>query len=141
MKQFWTGVAVAVAGMSLGFIVSSMTAPKPLPVSSPLPEFRAMHLAEILTVHEQTLRMGRSTGTPSMSVALHGNFRILYQPQTHYDLGQVVVFEHEGQLYSHQIVATRGREFKTKGTGNRMSDGWIRQDQIRGAVVAVIFHQ
>lgn len=74
----------------------------------------------------------------SMEPALRVDDLILVRRQAHYSVGDIVVYQTDGELIVHRILSADGEDFVTQGDANNVPDEPIAADAVQGTVVCRI---
>lgn len=77
--------------------------------------------------------------TGSMEPTINVNDMIIIKKQKEYHVGDIVTFNHEGDVVTHRIILQVGDVYTTKGDNNNIHDGnTLTKSDIYGKVVFVI---
>lgn len=76
--------------------------------------------------------------TGSMEPYLSVDDLVVIEKTNDYGIGDYVVYQENGILIVHEVIATDGEHFQTKGSANNAPDDPITFEQIRGEVIEVI---
>lgn len=122
IKQIIRTVLLAVAGIFLGYSVYLMNAYKLVGNQLPMPF--GYGSAVVLS----------GSMEPSISV----NDLVIVREGGAYNPGDVIVFEDDGMLITHRVIAHEGTTVVTQGDANNSADAPISEVQIKGTVIAVV---
>jgi signal peptidase len=76
--------------------------------------------------------------TATMEPALSRNDLVVVHREEDIQVDDVVVYQNDGALVVHRVVALDGDELVTQGDANEQTDLPVQRDEVQGVVVAVV---
>lgn len=111
--------------------------------------FLSVFIGLIIYYHNSTQIIGNKLPMPfgyGASIVLSGSMEpelsvddlIIVKETNEYKIGDVVVFQHMGDLIVHRIIDIKDGMYQTQGDANNVADPYIGIEQLKGVVIKTI---